>query len=38
MSIEIKEVKSKKELNDFLMLPYRLYRNNPFWVPPLIED
>lgn len=38
MSIEIKEVKSKKELNDFVMLPYRLYRNNPFWVPPLIED
>jgi GNAT superfamily N-acetyltransferase len=38
MSIEIKEVRSKKELHDFVMLPYRLYRKNPFWVPPMIED
>jgi GNAT superfamily N-acetyltransferase len=25
-------------LKDFIRLPYRLYRDNPYWVPPLISE
>ena len=28
-------VASKRELNTFIKLPWRLYRNEPNWVPPL---
>jgi hypothetical protein len=35
MSIEIIEVKDKKDLKDFINLPYELYKNHPIWVPPL---
>ncbi len=33
--IEIKEVKSKKELRQFIQFPRKLYRNCPFFVPAL---
>lgn len=36
--IEIKEVKSKKEMLDFVKFPFLLYKTNPFWVPPIIND
>jgi GNAT superfamily N-acetyltransferase len=32
---EITPVKTRKELRDFLTLPYPLYRKDPYWVPPL---
>ncbi|MDL1914178.1 MAG: GNAT family N-acetyltransferase [Bergeyella sp.] len=35
--IIIKEVRSKKELSDFIKYPLRLYRDNPYYVPPIIE-
>jgi len=38
MSIEIKEVKSKKDKKDFIMFPFKLYKNDPLWVPPLISE
>jgi GNAT superfamily N-acetyltransferase len=38
MSIEIKEVTGKKDLNAFLDLPYRLYKGHPYYVPPLRFD
>lgn len=34
----IKEVCSPKELEAFIDFPYRLYRGNPYYVPPLKSD
>ena len=38
MDIEIKEVITQKELGAFIRFPFSLYRDNPYWVPPLIMD
>ncbi len=38
MSIVVKEVTSKKELKAFINLPYRLYKDHPYYVPPLSFD
>ncbi len=37
-SIEIKEVNSKKELKIFVKFPFRLYKDSPYWVPPIIKE
>jgi GNAT superfamily N-acetyltransferase len=34
--IEITEVHSRRELDDFIRIPFSLYRNNPFFSPELI--
>ncbi len=34
-SIQIIEVQSQRELQQFIQLPYELYRKDPLWVPPL---
>jgi GNAT superfamily N-acetyltransferase len=31
----VREVFTKKDLRHFVGLPYRLYRGNPWWIPPL---
>ncbi|MCM1534035.1 MAG: hypothetical protein NC099_05230 [Corallococcus sp.] len=36
--IEIREVSTKKEQKDFLQFPLNLYKNNPYFVPPLYGD
>jgi GNAT superfamily N-acetyltransferase len=36
--MEIKEVKTKKELNDFVYMPLALYKNDPFYASPLIKE
>lgn len=36
--IEIREVKTKKEQREFLNFPLKLYKNNPYFVPPLYMD
>ena len=36
--ISIREAISKKELTDFIKFPFSLYKNNKFWVPPIIAD
>jgi hypothetical protein len=38
MSVEVRPVSSKRELNTFIKLPWRLYRDEPNWVPPLLMD
>jgi hypothetical protein len=38
MDFTIKEVLSKKELKDFINLPYKLYKNEKNWVPPMRGD
>ena len=36
--IEIKKVSSKKELKTFVKFPFSLYKNNAYYVPPIIKD
>jgi hypothetical protein len=36
--ISIKEAISKKELTNFIKFPFSLYKNNKYWVPPIIAD
>ncbi len=37
-ALEVRPVADKRELNVFIKLPWRLYRNEPRWVPPLLMD
>jgi hypothetical protein len=36
--MEITRVKTKKDLYDFILLPWKIYKNYPNWVPPLISE
>ncbi len=36
--IKVDSVKTKKDLNDFIKLPWKIYRHDPQWVPPLISQ
>lgn len=35
---EVIEVKSSKDLNDFIRLPFFLYSKDPFYIPPLVKE
>lgn len=36
--IRVQQISTKKELRQFVIFPFRLYKNCRFWVPPLIND
>jgi GNAT superfamily N-acetyltransferase len=36
--IQLKEIHSKKEIKQFVLFPFSLYKNNKYWVPPIISD
>ncbi|WP_395050703.1 GTP cyclohydrolase [Flavobacterium sp.] len=36
--ITIKEAITKKEMTDFVKFPFSLYKDNKYWVPPIIAD
>lgn len=36
--MKIKEVTSKSDKKKFVMLPFKLYKNNSYWIPPTIKD
>lgn len=36
--ITIKEATTKSELTDYIKFPFSLYKDNAFWVPPIIAD
>lgn len=38
MTILIEEVVTLRQLKQFVKFPYRLYKKNPFWVPPIYLD
>jgi GNAT superfamily N-acetyltransferase len=38
MAVEIRPVTGRRELRTFIKLPWRLYRDEPNWVPPLLMD
>lgn len=37
-NIVIRTVSSKKDLNAFIHLPFRIHKNHPNWLPPLLAD
>lgn len=38
MAIEIREVKNLHDLKTFIRFPANLYKNNPYYVPPMFAD
>jgi GNAT superfamily N-acetyltransferase len=38
MSLEVRPVAGKRDLERFVRLPFELYRNEPRWVAPLLTD
>jgi len=36
--IEIRKIESRIELKAFVKFPFQLYRDNPYWVPPIIKE
>ena len=37
-TVHVTPVVTKKDWKQFLKFPYSLYRDNPYWVPPLLSD
>ena len=37
-SVSVEEVRTDRDLMAFIRFPWELYRENPYWVPPLIKD
>ena len=38
MSVEIRPVKTRRELRRFVNFPEKLYHDNPYYIPPLVFD
>ena len=38
MSVTVRPVTSRRERRIFLTFPWRIYRNDPLWVPPLLPQ
>lgn len=38
MGVTVREVRNRRDLHAFIRFPFRIYRNNPYWVPPLLLD
>ena len=36
--IEVKQITSQRDIKKFVKFPFTLYKNSPYWVPPLIND
>lgn len=38
MTLNVRPVQSDRELKAFISFPWKIYRGDPYWVPPLLED
>ena len=36
--ITLKEMNTKKEMKQFVKFPFSIYKNNRYWVPPIIKE
>lgn len=36
--LEVKEVQTEKDLDNFVKFPFTLYKNDPYWVPSIIQN
>jgi len=34
----VHKVKVERDLNDFLRLPWKIYKGDPYWIPPLLKE
>ena len=37
-AISIEPVRTKKDLMSFIKLQWKIYKGDPYWVPPLLMD
>ena len=37
-NISVKKVSTKSELNNFIKFPWKIYKGNKYWVPPLLME
>jgi len=37
-TLEIREVASRRDLDQFVKVPWPIYANDPNWIPPLVRD
>lgn len=38
MTVIIREVQTKKDLDVFIHLPFKIFKDNQYWIPPLLMD
>ena len=38
LNFRIKKVEDEQDLMEFIKFPWRVYRDDPYWVPPLISE
>jgi len=38
VNIKVTPVENKRQLDEFIKFPWRVYKGNPYWVPPLISE
>lgn len=38
MELRVKKVADRQDLRNFIHLPFEIYKDNPYWVPPLLLD
>ena len=38
LPLEVREVRSRRDLDRFVKLPWRIYAEDPHWVPPLLLE
>ena len=36
--LTIKPILAQSDFNEFVKFPWLIYKNDPFWVPPLVND
>ena len=36
--IQVRAIQSKKDIDKLIKFPFHLYRDDPYWVPPLIQE
>ncbi len=36
--IHVEEVKTKQDLSAFIRFPWTIYKNDLYWIPPLLKD
>jgi len=37
-AVQVEKVKTRKDFRRFLLFPWKIYQNDPNWVPPLLVD
>ena len=38
MSVEMRQINSHREKRIFLTFPWRIYKNDPLWIPPILSE